>query len=421
MAGITDTDHKLPQEQTINLKELKKKKLDKKTLSIVIGIGIVTIGAIIGGVILNNSRTSASNVSNSVREVLDSQNSFLTPSPLPTPSPIVYQNPFNGLPISKETQESLTQRPLAIMMDNSPQARAVQQNLNRSDMVYEALVEGGYTRFMGIYYSDQNNFKVMPIRSVRMVFLDNLTELNDILLYHVGGALTPEEPRTNALQRIINDKVKSVYYFAGNLGQIWGELYDEQCAKNPNIPGYSCKYRFTGDIWKKATDVGYQKDAWEPDHTYDWSWKFNANNANKSDIPATAIKYNFAGNNGFDADWTYDPITDKYLRKINKKALMDNASQEQVWTNTIIVQKIKYQLNVDDKLRVISNSDGSGDAYIFSKGKAFEVLWKKTCNPAKPKVCRTRYFSKDTGDEFVFAPGKVWVSITRIEEKVNFE
>jgi hypothetical protein len=407
-------------DDTLNLKSPQGKKLNKRNISLIIAAVVLVIGSVGGVYAFQTMKEGTQKDSVSQVNHEGNENQIIAHSEgVSIPTVKMIQNPFNGTLMEEEALNALPNRPLAIMMDNSVPARQVQMNLNRADMVYEGLVEAGITRFMGIYYSDQSDFKVMPIRSVRMLYLDNLTEYNDILLYHVGGANTPESPKTDALNRLIRDKVKSVFYYAGNLWQSYNELYDADCAKNPGIPGYSCKYRFTGELWKKATDAGYQKVKWEPENKFAWGWKFNAD-IKESDKPATTIAYNFAANKGFDADWTYDNLTNKYLRKIDKKELIDHATNEQVWANTIVVQKIKYQLNVDDKQRVISTTDGTGEAYIFMKGKAYEVTWKKTCDPVKPKECRTRYYNKDDNSEFTFAPGKIWVSITRTQEKVTY-
>lgn len=403
----------------MKLKDLltKESKVNKKTGSFICLIIILSMIASFIAINKYPSLAPAGANFDQIREaVRDSANTNLDlPTITTTPIEKIYRNPFNGNRISKEVLDNFKNRPLAIMMDNSPPARLVQENLNRSDMVYEALTESGFTRFMAIYYSDQSDFRVMPVRSVRLVFLDNLEEYNDILLYHVGGANTPAEPRTNALDRLIKDKVKSLYFYNGNLWQTFNELYDEACFKK-DIPGYSCKYRYTSTLWKKANDVGYQKEKWEPDYKFDWMWKFDEGNVKNSDKKAELIKYKFTGSKLFDAEWKYNPSTNKYTRKITGQKLIDHATSEEVWTNTIVVQKIKYKLNVDDKHRSIATTIGEGEGIIFMNGKAYEATWEKDC-----VKCRTRYFNKDDGKEFVFSPGKIWVSVTRVEEKVEYE
>src|SRR4030067_1993457 len=62
--------------------------------------------------------------------------------------------PLNGILYTvKEREIWEKRRPLAVMVENSPDARP-HSGLNRSDIVYEAVAEGGVTRFMPIYLCD---------------------------------------------------------------------------------------------------------------------------------------------------------------------------------------------------------------------------------------------------------------------------
>jgi Protein of unknown function (DUF3048) N-terminal domain/Protein of unknown function (DUF3048) C-terminal domain len=396
---------------TISLKQLKKKKIPRKKI-IISALSVFLIGGVIASLFVFIPKKPNTAVANQNGELGFQTTPTVTPSP--TPVPLIYRNPFTGQKTTLETLTGYANRPLAIMMDNSSQARFVQENLNKSDMVYEALVEGGWTRFMPMYYSEQADMKVMPVRSVRMVFLDNLTEYNDMLLYHVGGAETPGVPKTNALQRIVDEKIKSVFYYEGNLWKSFNELYDAKCFAKGGIPGYSCKYQMTASIWKKATEAGMQATRWEPDNDFEWMWKFSETDSTQSDIPANNISYNFASNKNYNAEWKFDAGSSTYLRSINGTKLIDHADEKQVWASTVIVQKVKYKLDVDDKLRSIAYTDGSGEGHIFMNGKAYDVTWKKDCDTANK--CRTRYYNKLDAKEFVFLPGKIWVSVAQEKE-----
>ena len=64
--------------------------------------------------------------------------------------------------------------PVAVMIENSPDARP-QAGLTSADIVYEAVTEGGITRFMGIF-SQSYPTKAGPVRSARSYFIDWLRE-----------------------------------------------------------------------------------------------------------------------------------------------------------------------------------------------------------------------------------------------------
>ena len=78
--------------------------------------------------------------------------------------------PLNGQMLSK-TQKNIweAQRPLGIMVENHKEARP-QSGLSSADVIYEAVAEGGITRFLAIFYC-QNASYVGPVRSARVYFL----------------------------------------------------------------------------------------------------------------------------------------------------------------------------------------------------------------------------------------------------------
>ncbi len=83
------------------------------------------------------------------------------PTPSPTPKPKVW--PLTGLPAAADAQ--LGRRPLNVRMPNDPNARP-QYGLNKADVVFELLVEGGVTRFSAIFHSKDADV-VGPVRSYR--------------------------------------------------------------------------------------------------------------------------------------------------------------------------------------------------------------------------------------------------------------
>ena len=63
-----------------------------------------------------------------------------------------------------------TQATTCIMIENSPAARP-QSGLNEAGVIYEAIAEGGITRFMAIFQEAKPNY-IGPVRSVRLTFAE---------------------------------------------------------------------------------------------------------------------------------------------------------------------------------------------------------------------------------------------------------
>src|SRR5436190_5928782 len=96
--------------------------------------------------------------------------------------------PLNGVKYSTQQRDWwLQHRPLGVMIENHKESRP-QSGLSFADVVYEAVAEGGITRFLGMYYC-QDALIVGPVRSARTYFVDFVSEYSEYPLYaHVGGA-----------------------------------------------------------------------------------------------------------------------------------------------------------------------------------------------------------------------------------------
>jgi len=111
------------------------------------------------------------------------------PVPTPTPTPALGARgpravgPLTGLPAASDT----VRRPaLSVKIDNAPPARP-QVGLDRADLVTEVLVEGGLTRLLATFQSQQAD-AVGPIRSARPVDGALLRMLRGGLFAYSGAA-----------------------------------------------------------------------------------------------------------------------------------------------------------------------------------------------------------------------------------------
>ena len=86
-----------------------------------------------------------------------------------------------------ETEEQVNPRLVAVMIENHPDSRP-QSGLYQASVVYEAPVEGNYSRFLAIFPSGVEVKKAGPVRSVRPYYLDWVREYGDPLYMHVGGS-----------------------------------------------------------------------------------------------------------------------------------------------------------------------------------------------------------------------------------------
>ena len=115
------------------------------------------------------------------------------PTPTPTPKPKIW--PLTGLPAAADA--SLGRRPLNVRMPNDPNARP-QYGLNKADLVFEMIVEGGVTRFSAIFHSKDAD-TVGPVRSYRFSDL-HITQMLRGALVSSGSTIEERDAVTQSIK-----------------------------------------------------------------------------------------------------------------------------------------------------------------------------------------------------------------------------
>ncbi len=75
---------------------------------------------------------------------------------------------------------------VAAIIENHQDARAQQVGLTDAEVVFEMIVEGGISRFIALFRSDDLPNRIGPVRSLRLHFI-NILEPYTALLLHIGG------------------------------------------------------------------------------------------------------------------------------------------------------------------------------------------------------------------------------------------
>lgn len=100
-----------------------------------------------------------------------------------TAAPVVITNPLTGE--TDYNESAVEKRPIAVVVENSPQARP-QYNMDTPDIIVEGEVEGGITRMLWLY-ADMTDLpeQVGPTRSARPSFVE-FSQLFDSIFVHFG-------------------------------------------------------------------------------------------------------------------------------------------------------------------------------------------------------------------------------------------
>jgi len=115
-------------------------------------------------------------------------------------------SPFTGLGVGTNYYK----RAISASIENSPAARP-QSGLDKAEIVYEFMLEGGITRFLAIFWP-QVPEKIGPIRSARPALIET-SEFYDALFLHAGAS-----PRGFALLTVndvlhLDQLYKSQYFW----------------------------------------------------------------------------------------------------------------------------------------------------------------------------------------------------------------
>lgn len=324
--------------------------------------------------------------------------------------------PLNGVLYSKEQKEWWEKhRPLNVMIENHKNARP-QSGLSFADVIYEAVAEGGITRFMAVYYC-QDVGVVGPIRSARTYFIDFASEYGKSPLYvHVGGANTPGP--ANALGQLSDydwTGYNDMNQFSIGFPTFWRD-YDR--LGHPADTEHTM-YSTTEKLWKFAitrglTDVDKDGTVWSKGFV-PYAFK---DDASLSELPKSgSVHLEFwSKDQDYYVDWIYNPSSNSYKRNNGGIAHIDRDNNQTLTTKNIAVLLMReFSANdgYENNVHLLYKDKGSGKAIVFLDGKRTDGTWRKDT-----RISRTLIFDSN-GSPIKFNKGTIWFSILPTDGIVN--
>jgi hypothetical protein len=317
--------------------------------------------------------------------------------------------PINGVLYSKQQEQWwLQHRPLGVMIENHVDARP-QSGLSGADTVYEAVAEGGITRFLAIFYC-QDAGQVGPVRSARTYFVDFASEYADFPLYaHVGGANQPGP--ADALGQIDTygwTGYNDLNQFSIGFPTFWRD-YDR-------LPGVATEHTMYSSVSKlldyakttrKLTNVDDKGKSWDIKFV---PYTFTDDAALSQRGVSQSIHLEFwqsAGSNYF-VDWTYNSKTNLYARANGGKPHLDKDTGKQLMAkNVVVLEMVQDDANdgyvANDHL--LFKDLGTGKAVIFKDGKRINGTWEKDKRTSRTII------SDASGKEVQFDRGLIWFEV----------
>ncbi len=296
-----------------------------------------------------------------------------------TESPAIVESPLDGRPVPRA---AATQRPIAVIIENHPEARP-QWGLARASRVYESLTEGPITRYLAMF-GTQDVDRLGPVRSIRTQFLNYVMETGAALA-HVGG-------NEDALDLIPTLRVTNLDAFA------FPRAYRR-------IPQRGIPYEHT-----MFTSIAALRDVADEHGWGEWAavahpiWK---GDAPLSQRPASqTVTINFSDPR-FLVRWLYRRDTNDYVRELAGRPDIDAGSGSVLRASTIaimVVPRAEGRTHIREDTWTYDDV-GSGPAWVIEDGTLISATWHKESRAAR------LVFTGPNGAEIAMDRGPQWVEI----------
>lgn len=281
-------------------------------------------------------------------------------------------------------------RTIAVMIDNVGDARP-QTGLNEAMLVYEAIVEGGYTRFLAVY-KDPKIESIGPSRSARPYFIDYALE-NDSIFVHYGGS-------DKALAEVKSLKIDNANGIESP-GKVFYRTNKKKAPHNALVN--------VAEVWKYAETKGYRTNTTQRNVLNYVTSEIEAVSgldANTVEIPYSHTKVKFV----------YNAETKRYERNLDNKPQKDWVTGEALTTKNIIITFANnYTTDEENGYgRQALQNIGTLDGYYITNGKAVKIQCKKTTRSG-----RTEYQDLE-GKEIEVNDGNTYIQIVPPSMEIKF-
>lgn len=285
----------------------------------------------------------------------------------------VYYSPLTGLKVKDEA--ATTRRVTAIMIENSTDARP-QSGLKQSGVIFEAVAEGGISRFLVLYQQERPGL-VGPVRSLRPYYVEWAAPF-DASVAHVGGSY-------RSLQMIRSGKYgadidqffnPAAYWRATDRYAPHNVYTDFAHIDSLNKSKKLTKSSFTG--FKRADEAKVEKP-----------------NARSIDMGISSGSYS--------VHYDYNAKANHYARSQGGQPHTDR-EKGRIAPKVVIAMMVDMKRGFEDGYREQITTSGSGQAFVFQNGTVIKGKWTK--KNAKGQII----FTDQAGEEVELVRGQTWIT-----------
>jgi len=287
---------------------------------------------------------------------------------------------LTGVEIPIETNK----RPVtAIMIENSPDARP-QSGLTEAGIVFEAIAEGGITRFNALFLETQPDY-IGPVRSVRPYYIDLFLPF-DAAIVHAGGS-------AEGLAKLRDLGVKDLDHGAN--GGAFKRVSDRFAPHN--------LYTSMAELDKASQGRGYITSTFT-------SFLRKADKPIATPSPARIIDFEMSGFL-YNPHFEYDAPNNRYVRSMAGKLHTDQRSGAPIQPKAVIALVMAYGQN---GIYSVYQTTGQGPMFVFQDGEVVPGTWKK----AGPKD--QFEFIDAAGKKIALNPGQTWITLVKDAGAVKY-
>ena len=322
-----------------------------------------------------------------------------------TPVEGSYINPLTGLKTSKNDPSN--KRPIAVVIDNISNAYKNQKGLYQADILYEALVAPGITRYLAVIEDYEFVKDICNVRSGRDFHIDIAQSHNAILVCH-GGSINEKYDfyqlvanRLGNRFAIVDTMFEPITSWKEN-GETYGTIQNKGSRKDllhdTVVNGTALKLMITGKSSRFAKSGTSYTGAPK-------GFKFGMSSAVASNISARTVKIDFTMDNNTskkEVTFEYDSSSSKYIRS---QVAVNGLSGEQLSFTNVIFLGVDVTCDKgpkeDPKIAFISVT-GAGKGYYCYGGKMIAINWAKSANG-------TLILTTENGTELTLAAGNTYI------------
>ncbi|MFA6427990.1 MAG: DUF3048 domain-containing protein [Candidatus Buchananbacteria bacterium] len=278
-----------------------------------------------------------------------------------------------------ENPELQNKFPVAVMVENYIEARP-QAGLNQAQVVYEALTEGGITRFLALYDLSVPVSKIGPVRSARPYYLDLVAEYQAVYA-HCGGSDQALTEITQGKFLDLNEYAYAKYYWRDTTRPASHDLFTN--SEKLSLAVAKLTSKTTGQF--------------KP-----WSFKTDGP-ITPSPIKEISVLYSKT-EKSYQVAWAYQKETNDYLRyQAGTKHHLEDGSE--IKAKNVLLMFVKKQELNDELQHINLTLTGQGRLVAFLDGRVVEGQWQKTDRTSRTKLLNSN------NEELILNAGPIWIEL----------